>query len=444
MTVLCISCLLPWTGESVLAQYSPGLFDSYRHSGHTFDSASQPLHYGQEPSARSFDDRPYLEEQEFGSDLKQESRRLTRNGLDRPAPEQQIIQTQYSPPPLAPMYGPLQIPTSPLGPTPELPYGMSGMEPVPNSPVYSYDPQGHSLPDQSTGLPEEMGQSHCSTCEPVPCAIWSLDTSTMLFHRQDQHSSFGLVSADGGLQTLNNNQFDYDLIPGSELQLKRVGPCGVNGQQVTWMQLGRVSENLQINGANLQVLGTNLGNGTVQTQSDSTLSKLALEWTWNQSPWTEFAIGPAWWELHESTSLLSTTGAGTIQQDHDLNNRLLGLQLGVDNILYDRGGPVTLHWGLQSGVFLNAISRDSLFLNTVNATNVSPQVDESKLATVSEVHAELSYRLLPRLWCSVEYRLISMNGIAAASNQYAAAPNTALQTDGIWYHGTLLGLRGEW
>jgi hypothetical protein len=134
---------------------------------------------------------------------------------------------------------------------------------------------------------------------------------------------------------------------------------------------------------------------------------------------------------------LEWTGTAIVNEARDVYNGMLGLQVGVERCIWDKGGLFTATAYAKGGLYNNHIT-----LQTVGAQPYSANADD--LAFVGDFGVTGKYELTRCLSLTAGYQFLWLSGVALSLDQYYNSVNTINRNDNVLFHGMNVGLELCW
>lgn len=284
--------------------------------------------------------------------------------------------------------------------------------------------------------------SYTSCCD---CRCWTIRAEAIIWDRVGG-SNVPLV---GGPVPLSSDDLDFDWAAGPRLTFIRHGICGscwdleaayfgIDGWSAT-ADLADIDTFLT--DPTINVVGVTPGT----VGYGSTLDSFELNFRRGYNDWLTWFIGFRMLEVGEE---LTADFNGLASAGFDVNNHLYGGQLGLDAVLFDRGGPFYANLIGKAGIYGN--SADSV-TTTVGVGGALPLVvaNGDDTAFVGELSLLAGYRLTERMNIVGGYNLLWIDGVALAPDQLATTNiatgvATVDTSSTLFYHGFNVGLEYYW
>jgi hypothetical protein len=294
---------------------------------------------------------------------------------------------------------------------------------------------------------------------------WSVQVDALMLWRSNMQSVPLFVDLASGA-TLDANQVQPPMSAGPRVGVVRqIGPCtAIEGNYFNVSPFGGQAVTPAAGGPFTM---TNFGDlvfdeiTTATLMSSARIQSAELNWRRSIGPAITWLSGFRWVQWNEqmtaayqfSNSNPYNLGSGSVAAA--TGNDLYGGQIGLDALLWDRGGRWKVNGLGKAGVFYNHAyqnssggwvplpgSGDPYTLPTVSAS-------ANKVAFVGEVGVNSTYWLTPWLGWRAGYSLLWLSGVAVAPEQFPLADygagTTMINTSGsVFLHGVTTGLEARW
>lgn len=217
--------------------------------------------------------------------------------------------------------------------------------------------------------------------------------------------------------------------------------------QFNWFSLDEWSNQrfVDVGGAVVDPLGAPLTSAQLETWS--TFHNFEFNFRRGVSDDVTILAGFRYVELDDAFRIRYDDSGSGLSEDANVRarNRLYGFQLGADAALWRRG-PWALNGWMKAGIFGNAAraNTDIVFSGVPLA---SIRARDSDVAFIGDLGLRATRRLGTHAEVYAGYRLMWVDGVALAANQYDSivaffsSGNPQMLTDGSpFYHGAELGL----
>jgi hypothetical protein len=289
-------------------------------------------------------------------------------------------------------------------------------------------------------------------CNADSSATWRLTTSALFLHRSRPAAADLVRDAFDNTSILQAQDFDLGFHTGLDVSAsRRIGErFGIEARYFGIDHWSAATESATTPGSLLLWTtspGVAVWAGTgIEAAHASELHNVEVngQYRWCEG-WTLLA-GFRYVELDErfTANLIDPPVPFTYQAA--TRNRLYGAQLGTTAVLWDRGGPFTVHGAAKVGIFGNAAAQDSVYRTDFPSLTASG--DRSPVAFLGELGVAADYRLSERWSLQLGYQLLWIDQVALATEQIAASNFVTGQgidaTGDTFYHGANVGLQFVW
>jgi hypothetical protein len=288
----------------------------------------------------------------------------------------------------------------------------------------------------------------------TPCCVWNLDAGVMFLDRSDAPNVPIIRDQSTGAVLFNTEDLDYGWGAFPYGRLTQMCCCqgwdiGYFGGE-PWQDDQTVGEGVSpvYTGSGLIVGSTapgalfNVSAGTELHTADINYRRVV---GWHST----FVAGFRWMELSDSIDISRTQGGVVEQIQHtDTNNHLYGVQVGLDTILYQSTGRLSLVSNVRVGALANHADQTSSseFVSGVPGFVDYLYADDDDSSFFGALGLQGWYQLNNRWSIVGGYQLFWIEQVALAPAQIPInnfqAPGTAdIDTsDGLFLHGALVGL----
>lgn len=297
-------------------------------------------------------------------------------------------------------------------------------------------------------------QSCDSPCDRDACgpsdmynAIWMVNANAIALHRERPSGDVLFENAVQTSQNLQGSDFDFGYAAGFDLSLIRCLGAG-QGVEVRYLKDDGWNSTTAVSTSDTDPLRINTatpiflpGGGTIDASYGSQLDNLEINYR-RTNEWLTSIVGFRYIELDERFDAgIDTTSAGLVSYDTTTQNRLYGIQLGVEALLWEHA-----QWSIgaaaKAGIFHNSGSQNSEL--ATNAFQSRATGSEDKVAMLGEIGLTARYCLTENLSIRGGYGLLAIDGLVLATDQVREsdfAYGTGIDGDGeVLYHGAFLGL----
>ncbi len=281
---------------------------------------------------------------------------------------------------------------------------------------------------------------------------WYLTADALVLHRNTPSSAELISNTANSAQALDAADFEFGFRTGYDLSLARRTADGeglelryfaVDHWHATASEPTTSGQLLRMNSAVpvFTTSGTSIEGGYASALRSSELNR-RVAWTdcWN------LLGGFRYLELDEHLSTHLVNSPVPLDLEVNSRNRLYGLQLGADSVLWNAGGPLTWQVVGKAGVFHNAQAQASSY--STGLVTLPSNGGDDHVAFVGEFGVTGEYVLTDCLSLRGGYRLLWVDGVALAADQVLANDFTAgqgLDSNGdVFYHGAFGGLQLVW
>ena len=312
-------------------------------------------------------------------------------------------------------------------------YVIDGSDAVPGQPVYG-------CCDTVTG---GCGNA-CSACDCCCCPLWTV-RGEALFWARAGGDGVPLVSAP---VAVSSSDFTHDWEIGPRVTLIRHGILGSAWDlEAAYFGIDEWSDSIVL--ADMDdylttpvIVIAGVTPGTITYDSSLHSAELNARRAWSDR--VTWLVGFRWIEVSEDLAAVFGASSHTVSTV----NRLYGGQLGLDAVLWDRGGPWYFNAVGKAGIY--GVDADAATA-TVGVGGALPLVVASggDVAFVGELGFNAKYRITDRLTAIGGYNLLWISGVALAPEQLATTNITTgvatVDADGtLFAHGANVGLEYVW
>lgn len=286
---------------------------------------------------------------------------------------------------------------------------------------------------------------------------WDIRAGNAWLRRSFPGSAPLVKNYSTGATLIDAADHEFDFEPGPDLTIRHHGE--VWGLEFRWFQVHDwISETPTISAparitlpfrapVDLWTTGSSLSSRYV-----SELDNFELNLRKELCPWLTALVGFRFIELNEDLGVLgsggSFTGNGTLQTFNDL----YGCQLGLDAILWNRGGPFRVEGFGKAGVYGND-ARSRTYLFQASGNSMSDSASKTHTSFLGETGVQGVYQFNPHFAARLGYQLTWIDGVAVASSQMAqldpahttgTSSTVATAGDTVFYHGGVGSLEFHW
>lgn len=296
-----------------------------------------------------------------------------------------------------------------------------------------------------------------------PC--WSVQVDALMLWRSNMQSVPLFLDPLGGV-ALDANRLQPPMSAGPRVGvIRQIGPCtAIEGNYFNVSPFGGQTVTPAVGGPFAM---TNFGDlvfddiANAQLKSNARIQSAELNWRRSAGPAITWIAGFRWVQWNEQTTANyvfanptpDDLGSGSVTAG--TGNDLYGGQIGVDALLWDRGGPWKVSGLAKGGLFYNVASQNSTAgfvpLPGFGPPYTLPKVSAAKddVAFCGEVGLTSTYWLTPWLSWRAGYSLFWLSGVAVAPEQFPlanyGAGTTTINTNGsVLLHGVTTGLEARW
>lgn len=293
---------------------------------------------------------------------------------------------------------------------------------------------------------------------------WSVQVDALMLWRSNMQSVPLFLDPVGGV-ALDANAVNPPLCAGPRVGVvRRLGPCAaIEGNYFNVSPFAGLS----VSPPGGPFTMTNFGDlvfddiGTVRLGSNARIQSAELNWRESLGPAITWIAGFRWVQWNEqmtaSYAFANPTpddiGSGSVTAG--TGNDLYGGQIGIDAVLWDRGGSWQVNGLGKAGAYYNVAYQNST-AGFVPLPGFGPPYDlpmvsasDDVVAFFGEVGLNSTYWLKSWLAWRVGYSLFWLDGVAVASQQFPlanyGAGTTSINTNGsVLLHGVTTGLEARW
>jgi len=303
------------------------------------------------------------------------------------------------------------------------------------------------------------GEPPCpySACDPCFSQSWTIRGGMVALERA-RPSGAVLVTDSfvGGAPLIDASDYQFGYEVGTDLWVIRHG--AVVDLEFRWFQVNDwVATTPLFNSANGAVVHflTPIGNTGLPSQVSSrylsSLDSFELNVKLPLISWMSALAGFRYIQLDEQGLAITQDvgpGANTATYGIDASNNLYGFQLGLDGMLWDRGGPFQIAAFAKAGVYGDD-ARNRIRVNQTVGPAYASAAEESHAVFVGELGFTGVYQFNPHFSVRAGYQLTWIQGVALASDQIAVSDpfngNGGIDLTGCpFYHGFTVAAEVRW
>lgn len=326
-------------------------------------------------------------------------------------------------------------------------------------------PPGSGEPGETVTLGERLKMLCPGLCRHGCSPRWSVQVDALMLWRSNMQSVPLFLDPLGGV-ALDANRAQPPMSAGPRVGVVRqIGPCtAIEGNYFNVSPFGGQAVTPAVGGPFAM---TNFGDlvfddiSNVQLNSNARIQSAELNWRRSAGPAITWIAGFRWVQWNEQMTANyvfanptpDDLGSGSVTAG--TGNDLYGGQIGVDALLWDRGGPWKVSGLAKGGLFYNVAYQNSTAgfvpLPGFGPPYTLPTVSAAKddVAFFGEVGLTSTYWLTPWLGWRAGYSLFWLSGVAVAPEQFPLADygagTTAINTNGsVFLHGVTTGLEARW
>lgn len=277
----------------------------------------------------------------------------------------------------------------------------------------------------------------CNQCSSNVCccreAVWSASAGVIAMHRShsDGFDAF-LAQCDLTNEGVRGRDMDLDFAWGPRVAITRNNLCGGLDFEGIFYQIEEFSGSNSHFG-DLIIREVNfLGVGTSFVDYESQITNVEFNASRWLNNWTKLLLGARWIQLDEKGSITASTATDPNYRDQvDIENSIVGGQLGIQHLMWDRGNGFTITGTLKGGVFLNNASRETIGFGT------SPLSDDTT-SLLGEIDINANYQWSDRWAFNAGYQFLAISDAGLALDQFFSPD--AIFYDDVMLQGFRLGI----
>ena len=209
--------------------------------------------------------------------------------------------------------------------------------------------------------------------------------------------------------------------------------CGALGFELAYFNLDGWHDKKTLTGDLTLFDLTDLGtNATAIVKYESRLQSLEANVYRPYTCWSKLIAGVRWMQLHEASAV---SGVGPLASDAraiNLTNNFYGAHVGMQRLLFDNGGCLTVDGLVKGGVFANDISRKVTGFG-------SPTLDTMAVSFIGDIQLQANFEVTCNWSVTAGYQMLFVTGAAEAPKQYNM-PTEINHGSFIFYHGANVGM----
>lgn len=277
----------------------------------------------------------------------------------------------------------------------------------------------------------------CNQCSSNVCccreAVWSASAGVIAMHRShsDGFDAF-LAQCDVTNEGVRGRDMDLDFAWGPRVAITRNNLCGGLDFEGIFYQIEEFSgSNSHVGDLIIREVNF-IGVGTSFVDYESQITNVEFNASRWLNNWTKLLLGARWIQLDEKGSITASTATDPNYRDQvDIENSIVGGQLGIQHLMWDRGNGFTITGTLKGGVFLNNASRETIGFGT------SPLSDDTT-SLLGEIDINANYQWSDRWAFNAGYQFLAISDAGLALDQFFS-PN-AIFYDDVMLQGFRLGI----
>ncbi len=315
---------------------------------------------------------------------------------------------------------------------------------APVNDAVEYDAASHDTASSCDACSDE---SLCDCC--CPASLWTGRVGYLHMWRERIGSDFAVWEDTADNPFYTADRFDFDPKSGLEASLSWDNGCG-KGWEFRYFGLEDyvASENVA-NGSNTRP-ATNpntsfsITGGRLDFDYESELQSFELLRT-HRCGKARLTYGFRYVDLDETMTATWLVNDNTVLVR--AQNRLYGLETGLDGILWDNGCRLKLEGAARAGLYFNDVEAST---NSIFSVGRSGQATSDQAAFIGELGLNASYDVSCHWSLRAGYQLMLIDGVALAADQVPntgglgiANPNPApinIDSSSLLYHGLNVGL----
>lgn len=315
-------------------------------------------------------------------------------------------------------------------------------------------------------LGEGLGTLCPDLCRRDCAPRWSVQVDALMLWRSNMQSVPLFLDSPPGGVALDANQVQVPMSAGPRFGLmRRIGQCAaIEGNYFNVSPFAGEHLSPAVGGPFTMV---NFGDlvfddiTAARLNSNARIQSAELNWRRSVGPTFTWLAGFRWVQWNEQMAAdyefanpnPENLGSGSVNTN--TGNDLYGGQIGLDAMLWDRGGPWKVSGLGKAGVYYNRAYQNSTAgffpLPGFEPPYTLPTVSASSnnVAFVGEVGVNSTYWLTSWLAWRAGYSLFWLSGVAVAPEQFALADygagTTTIKTSGsVFLHGVTTGIEARW
>jgi hypothetical protein len=279
------------------------------------------------------------------------------------------------------------------------------------------------------------------------CPCWRFTIDGLVMRREHMDTVPLVVDSATGATLLDADDIGLSHRGGLRLSAARqiFNPCNDIEFEFFWIDQWSAFATTDIPGAQITMYGANFGTSPLTLGYGNDLYSVELNWrrAWGYGR-IKTLLGLRFMEIDENASVLD---AGSLPPLFlgDIDNHLIGLQIGVEGILY-QSCRWEIEGGCKMGVYANSADFDAAFPQAGPAATFHAADDHTSFA--AELWLGANYCVTDRLSLRAGYQALWIEGVAVLPEQLddLAVPLVGdLDMGGSpFYHGLYFGAQFDW
>jgi len=146
--------------------------------------------------------------------------------------------------------------------------------------------------------------------------------------------------------------------------------------------------------------------------------------------WTKLLVGVRWLQIEETASITASTLAFPDQVD--IENNMIGGQVGIQHVMWDRGNGFSVTGTTKLGILSNEITRDTFGFGVSGLSS-------RQTSLLGEFDINAVYQLTRRWSFNAGYQLLAISDVGLALDQFFS-PAAIYNNQEAPLHGVRLGI----
>lgn len=176
-----------------------------------------------------------------------------------------------------------------------------------------------------------------------------------------------------------------------------------------------------------------LDEGTSYVDYESRIRNAELNASRYVTNWTKLLVGVRWLQIEETASITASTLAFPDYRDQvDIENNMIGGQVGIQHVMWDRGNGFSVTGTTKLGILSNEITRDTFGFGVTGLSS-------RQTSLLGEFDINAVYQLTRRWSFNAGYQLLAISDVGLALDQFFS-PAAIYNNQEALLHGVRLGI----